>query len=162
MAASKTNKIFLGKKGKVHGPFTREEFEKLHTSGEIQNFTFIWDNDSQNWNPLEALPPPPDGQNTSSKTKNKGVSWSELHVVCHNFQNVVCGTLDSVTETGCDLLSEDAADYPMLALKCSTILNLMDPKQGKSINVKAMLFDVTRQDHKWVYRLRWDGIPSFS
>jgi hypothetical protein len=162
MSNAKLNKIFLGKKGKVYGPYTQDEFDKLHATGEIQTFTFVWHHDSQAWTPLEALPPPPEGVNTATHSRSKGISWTEIQAVCHNFQSIVCGTLDSITETGCNLLSDESSDYPMLALKCSAILNLMDPKHGKSINVKTQLFGVTRENHKWVYRLRWEGIPTFT
>ena len=54
--ASDAKKIYLGRKGKVFGPFSQPELESFRLSGEISYYRYIWDDASESWSPLE--PPP--------------------------------------------------------------------------------------------------------
>jgi hypothetical protein len=53
--------IYLGKEGKVFGPFSAEDINQLKFSGEYFKYSWIWDGSSPNWVPVNAPPPPPAG-----------------------------------------------------------------------------------------------------
>lgn len=148
-------KIYLGKHGKVHGPFSQPEIEELQNSGEIGNYVFIWDTDVDKWVTLESPPPSPEGKGQS----RRDTRWTEYKVVGHDFVNLISGRLEGVTEIGCEFLSEESADYPSFGLKSQIILNLMDPKTEKSMSVKTRISNVERRGGIWIYRLSWKERP---
>lgn len=53
-----TETHFLGKAGKIHGPFSKREFDQMIAEGKLGQFTWIWDWKERSWKTIE-LPPPP-------------------------------------------------------------------------------------------------------
>jgi len=84
-----------------------------------------------------------------------------IPVVCHDFRNIVTGTLREVTQTGCELVSNTHTTGPVFPQKAMIMLNLLDEKSGKSINVRARLVGAKRQEGTWTYRIRWPELPEF-
>jgi hypothetical protein len=155
--AANDKSIYLGRKGSVYGPFTVAELEQMHLNGDIERFTYIWDGESRAWRNIDPLPPTPGVR----APREDAPAWSRVEAVVHNFRDIVSGLLENVTDTGCDLISEDPADAPKLALKSSLVVNVIDPAKEKAMNVKASLSEISRRDGRWIYRLRWVHRPSF-
>jgi hypothetical protein len=88
-------------------------------------------------------------------------AMKEIPVVCHDFRSVVTGTLREITETGCELVSAQQTSGPVFPQKTKVLLNLLDEKSGRSVNVSARLTAAQRFDGKWVYRIRWPQVPEF-
>jgi hypothetical protein len=148
-------KIFLGKQGKIYGPFSRPEIETFQASGEIQNFVFIWDDSADQWHPLESPPPSPDGKASTRRASR----WSNLKAICHDFGHLVSGTLESVSEINCEFLSEEESDYPSLGTQSFVVLNLIDPKTERSVSIEARVTAVSRRARRWSYSLAWKERP---
>ncbi len=146
----KSDKHFLGRGGRVFGPFTAHELEALRASGELSRYTYEWDAHSHTWKNIDPHPPHP-----------RPEGFEKVEAICHNFDAVVAGTLTNVTDSGCVLLSRDPSDAPKLALNARLFLNVIDSSAKKGMNVEASLEDVSRTDGVWVYRLRWDKRPTF-
>ena len=64
-----------------------------------------------------------------------------------------------MTDSGCDLISHERSDTPGLGLGAMLVLNIIDPKHDKGMDVKAALAEVSRRDESWVYHLRWARRP---
>ena len=161
--SSTLNEVFLGKKGKVFGPYTREEFENLHATKKLEDFTYLWNSESESWTPLEAVPPHPHAKAEGKiKGAKRGLDWNALRAFCHNYIQGVGGRLEGVTETGCDLLVREGHDHPRFAQHVPLLLNLMDVEQGKSWNIKVTLSQSERRNDEFVYRMRWDKMPTLA
>jgi hypothetical protein len=182
--------IYLGKHGKIYGPFSGEEFEKFHETGKIYEFTWIWDESLNNWKSLDPAPTkkPPiyvdqvkaekqkdnvvslsaekalkdfDSENSSSEVKTTtSIEASGYQALCHNFRFAVSGEVSSMTETSCELKIELSAGR-VFPKNTDLLLNIYDPSSGKSVNVKAKLIDSVREGNNWLYHMRWQTRPDF-
>lgn len=158
---SQEKRTYLGKKGKIFGPFTQSEIQRLDQKGELETYSYIWAVDKETWVPLEAPPAHPEAP-SRGRSQQGGIDWSEIEAIGHNFVALMSGKLDRVTETGCDFLIDEADESPILALNSKIVLNMMDPKRGKALNVVTTLAHVAKKGSIWVYRLQWDQLPNFS
>lgn len=156
---AKENKpVYLGKGGRVFGPFLPEKMEALRLSGEIDGYTYQWDEAAREWKNLEPMPPAPGSTETR---RRDGGSLEMTEAVCHDHNALVVGVLENVGDAGCELVSHDHADAPKLGLNSTLVLNVLDGGGKKAMNVKALLSTVFRRDGAWVYRIRWAQRPSF-
>lgn len=151
--------MYLGKGGRVFGPFSEQEMEDLKLSAEIENYTYLWDDASGQWFNIDPLPPAPGTSEAAAADKNAGEISDEA--ICHNSQELVSGWLTQITDMGCELVSSNPSDTPELGINTSCVLNVMDAARRKAMNVKARLVESTRRDGHWVYRLRWAKRPAF-
>jgi hypothetical protein len=149
---------YLGKKGRSFGPFTLEQIKEFRLNGQIKNYSFLWNSETKAWRPIEPPPVPP--IEVDNHVEEKAPSWIGAEAVCHDFQEIVSGRLEHITDAGCDLICTDAQESPRLALDSSLLLNVFDPSSNRGINVKASLSEITRRDGVWIYHLRWSHRPS--
>jgi hypothetical protein len=89
------------------------------------------------------------------------MSQKEVPVVCHDFRSIVTGNIREISDTGCELVSSIQSTGPVFAQKANVLLNLLDEKTGRSVNVSARLTAVKRHEGKWTYRIRWSSLPDF-
>jgi hypothetical protein len=82
-------------------------------------------------------------------------------VICHDFRSIVSGRIREITDTGCELVSGVDTSGPIFPQKAQVLLNLLDEKSGKSVNVQARLTAAQRIEGQWVYRIRWSVKPEF-
>lgn len=150
---------YLGRGGRVYGPFTDEEIERLRLSAEIENYTYLWDEQSSQWRNIDPAPPHP---GTEDHESSHALANFGGEAICHNSKDMVAGQLENVGEGGCDLVSSDLSESPRLAVNSSLVLNVMDQTHRVAVNVRARLVESTRRAGKWVYRIRWARRPHFS
>jgi hypothetical protein len=81
--------------------------------------------------------------------------------ICHDFSSLVSGKLENISDLGCELVSHDHSDAPKLALNSALVLNVLDGKGEKAMNVRASVYEVSQHDGIWVYHIRWAHRPSF-
>ena len=164
--------IFLGKSGKITGPFNDDEISKMRSNGTIATYTWLWDTRSPGWNTLDPPPPPPAGVDVpiaplagiaplmqlipSVKEIPDPVS---IEAMCYDFRNVLAGKLCHVSEVGCELVGGDHRPLPVFSSNASVYLNLLDTDGGRGMSVVALLTDVKRQNGQWHYQLRWSHCP---
>jgi hypothetical protein len=159
MAAKETKTYFLGRGGRAHGPFTQEQYEKLRLSGDIDHYTYQWDDSAKDWVNLDPKPPTP-GAAPGTRRRNSS-SLENTEAVCHDRHEVVIGVLENVSDLGCELVSDEHCPGPKLGVNSPLVLNVTSASGEKAMNVRASLSSVERRDKAWVYRLRWAEIPSF-
>ncbi len=150
---SLSKKFYLGKKGKSFGPFTTAEIEAMRLSGELEAYSYLWNDSDQSWKTIEAAPPPP------GLTPAPQISEHQYEAICHDTNTIVSGALENVSESGCDLICRDNSDSPRLGVKALLMLNVLDNAGKKAVNVKASLSEIVRREKTWVYRLRWARLP---
>lgn len=162
--------IYLAHSGQTFGPFTQAQIAELKQSGEIFKYTSLWNPQSQQWEPL--APPPPSRQEAPApevaaapaRRRNTSLHSDKLDIIdvaCHDFRSVVLGRLRNVSERGCELHTEQNTPGPGLATRGGVFLNLLNTKNGKTVNVQAQVGGVKRQPSGWVYRIFWKELPPF-
>ncbi len=156
MANKETKIYYLGRGGRAHGPFTQVAFEKMRLSGEIDQYTYQWDESSKDW--LNLDPKPPAVGVTLPSKRRAGHSLENSEAVCHDRNEVVIGTLENISDAGCELVSDEHSAAPKLGLNSPLILNVTTGE--KAMNVRASLSSVEHRGNAWIYRLRWAEIPS--
>lgn len=156
--------IYLGKNGRVFGPFTQLEYQQMEQSGDLNTYRWIWNTQRKIWDPIDPPPPPVEatqGATSPGRSAPKArLKIENILAVCHDFHRVVSGKIAQATEAGCELITQDSKPSPSLATQSNVFLNLFDQKTGKSINVKAQLFGISRSQGGWTYRIRWNQCPS--
>jgi hypothetical protein len=187
----KTTKTYLGKAGKIYGPFTEQEMETMRSNGLIRDFVWIWVADAKTWKCLDipppapdeeeeaprastaasgasaastVTPPPPPGSARTAKpaaSSGKKRGWNKLHAICHDQMNVVTGTLAGVTETGCELIVTNSIEGQGLASHAQINITLVDLSDDRSMRVRARVVAVNRENGQWVYRLSWPEAPAW-
>jgi hypothetical protein len=150
--------IYFGRGGKAHGPFPAEKLEQLRLTGEIDQYTYLWDEASRQWRNLDPMPP---ALGSAPAKKRAGTSLEMTEAVCHDHCSMVTGTLENLTDAGCELVSHEHTVTPKLALHSPLVLNVTDPAGEQAMSVKASLSSVSRRDGAWVYCIRWAQLPSF-
>lgn len=155
-----SQQVYLGKLGKIFGPYTDGEIEALQTSGEIKNYSWIWAKGAKEWKPLDPMPPSPVANTKSGKSPGQSLSGS-FDAVIHDFRTVVTGKVEFMTETGCEVMVH-GGHSPQFPLRGNLVINLLEPDSGKTLNVRAKLLAVAPVKGKGlVYRFTWERQPDF-
>src|SRR5580765_515134 len=150
MSMAKDRGTYLGKQGKIYGPFDDEEMKRLRDTGEIQSYAYVWKAENDAWEPLELPPPPP-----KAIGKQSG-AVKALEALCYDsIRALVSGVLKNVSKNGCELVCKDEADSPSLAMRSLLKMNVLEPKTGKSVNMKVRVSESSRKDGCWIYHVRW-------
>ena len=159
---STTNPIYLGKNGKTFGPFSEDEFQQMMTDGRLVEFSWIWDPKKSSWKTLDQPPPVPvgDADLKPSKKAKDSLNWDSVQAILYNAHSMIEGKLQSVTETGCQLIcAHPSTEFSNGSLAS---LNLLDPKGEHSQKVIAKILAMERAaGGSWSYLLRWDSLPTF-
>lgn len=111
---------------------------------------------------IRDLQPPlrePQKERAEPKTQARtGRMQPDIQAICHNFRNVMSGSLARVTESGCEFISPHVSN-PGFGTRNEVLLNLLDPKTGRSMNVSATVRRVSRAQGSWIYLLDWEKCP---
>jgi hypothetical protein len=177
--------IYLAKAGVVSGPYTEKEIESMRSSGELTNYSWISKGGPSNWqalDPMPALPgeperaaapvaepprleaaqiePPRRASQPAPSRRSLRVADEVIEGVCHDYRSMVSGQIVQVTESGCELLVVEAeASSPKFTSQAKVYLNLLNSKNGNTIDIAAKLLGVTHSRQGWTYRLEWESVP---
>lgn len=147
--------VFLGKGGKVYGPFQKDEFDQMFADGTLSQYVWMWHWNTKSWKPIEAPPPPP-----PSGGIEKGMGCEEVQAICFDRFNLVSGKLECVTESGCELVSKVSETGMVFSLKSRAELRLLDQAKGKAtISAPVVVANTERRGEFLVFRLMWNEIP---
>jgi hypothetical protein len=98
-------------------------------------------------------------QAPASRMALRGYDVPGIEALCHDSRSVISGKLTQVTDSGCELVCSQNAVAPSFGTKSPVILNLLEPKTGRSMNVAARLSAVRRKDGNWSLKVLWNGCP---
>ncbi len=85
----------------------------------------------------------------------------EIPAICHDYKSIVSGRIREISENGCELVSSVQTPGPVFPQKTQVLLNLLDEKTGRSVNIQARLTRAQRCEGTWIYRIRWKALPEF-
>lgn len=175
--------IFLAKKGKITGPITLNEYEAMKASGQIEQFFWIWHADMRQWVPLDPPPAPIHAEDDDApaprvsahpaaiaaqaaaqvvqlkQPKIKFGSTEHIEVLCHDFRNIVQGSIQEPNALGFSLVTPEDLHAPKLGAQGKVMLNLLNKKSGQMTTVSAEVTGVARVGKSWSYQIRWGELP---
>lgn len=158
------NSCYLARSGQTYGPFNEEQIQSMRKSGEFENYTWFWDGKGSDWHAIDPPPPAPtQKESLKEKTEAKTQAWTgrlqpDIQAICHNFRNIMSGSLARVTENGCEFISPHAT-HPGFGTRNEVLLNLLDTRTGRSMNVSATIRRVSRAQGSWIYLIDWEKCP---
>lgn len=126
--------------------------EKLHSSGEIFNYTWLWEESKKCWSPID--PPPTRAPKAPESPKNQE-SQKPVEVICHNRFSLVSGLMRDWTESGCEIVSSQEGSAPPFAQHSSLTVNVLEDSGRSSRNIIGRLSNSYREGAHWVYRIRF-------
>ncbi|HLE01444.1 MAG TPA: hypothetical protein VJB59_14370 [Bdellovibrionota bacterium] len=158
-----STQIYLGKSGRAFGPYTQDEFDSMKTSGKLRDFSWTWNAKAKEWSPLDPAPPPlslstdtaAGGPAKSSKPVLRHDSILPLEAICHDRRSAISGQLRLASEHGCELISHHALSAPPFTEGSSILVNLLDPKSGRSMDTRARVDGIQQKAGSWHYKLSW-------
>lgn len=158
---------YLGKDGKTFGPYTEADLDKLNETGEIYEYTWIWESAESGWQPIQAPPPPPPAEPSPTLSAHLppqfqhagAVSTPEhFQVICHDKQNLISAQFSELSSSGGKLISRDFSDSLPPFIKGETIwLNILDARSQKTEKVGAKVLGFYRAGGHWEYEILWSS-----
>ena len=73
---------------------------------------------------------------------------------------VALADVDSISETGCNLICRDKNIGPIFSRKSNMIINFFREHDSRATNSIVRLVAVFRDAGKWVYQVKWKNPPS--
>ena len=152
----KHEQVFLGKNGKIFGPYQQCDYDQMLSNGSLTQFTWIWDWKGSTWKLLE-MPPPPISDN--SEQQERAIP---IQAVCFNMKDIMSGKLELITESGCILVAEKGSERLTFAPQSRVELNLYNIQSKKSVTVEASINTIDYKNRRWIYCLRWQQVPNIA
>lgn len=139
--------VYLGKGGRAYGPFDSTELKRLKDTGEIHQYTYLWNPVSSLWEPFDPPPPPPENLGQAA--------GAPLEAICHDsFSNILSGSVRFFKEGQGEFVTDDECDSPRFGKNASLMINTLKPN-GEANNIKAILGNALRIGGQWVYRFHF-------
>jgi hypothetical protein len=164
-------KYFLARSGETFGPYDQRELGRLRESGAYRGYTWFWDPAHPGWQAIDPAPAapriapesaPPPAATATATAAHPAVplrSFPGISALCLGPHAIQAGTLQKVTDGGCEFVSDTEGSAAAFAIQCLVRLNLADPT-GRSMNVQARVGSVYRRNGRWHLRLNWQGCPA--
>lgn len=144
---------YLAKNGIISGPFTQDELIKLKSSGEMGNYSWMWQG---KWLPTDPAPLEDPSLLDQSISKITEVN-SAISGVCHDFKKAISGTLSEVTARGCVMTTGETQvrfqENSMLHM------NMLIEKTKQSMNFQVRFQRQVKTEQGWNYYLQWSQVP---
>lgn len=152
------SQIYLGKNGKVFGPFSASEYQQLSLQGNLSQYTWIWDWTSEQWKVIET-PPAPLKLDKATLELQKNII-----AVCFNHSQLLRGRIELMTDDGCFFVLDSSGRKleHFFALKSTLELNLFSEHTQKSTHARVSLEAIKLNSNHQVFQLKWLEKPIIS
>lgn len=173
MKSTNNKTIYLGKEGKLFGPYSEDQLDSMKTSGEYSQYSWLWEDRADGWLPINPPPMPPSDPTENYELKPKPqkqmqsppsrelpAAVARLQAICHDNQSIISGSPTRLTRDTIFLASSDfASSLPPFGKGSRVWLNLLDEASGKTENVQAVIHGMARRNGGWEYEMKWDRAP---
>ncbi len=164
---ARVGSIYLGRKGKIFGPYSFQEITEMEKTGQIDNYTWICRDLTRGWEPTSSAPPLPTPvpahtlDLTSGATPAK-VDVSELLALCHDKRIIFSGKIKDVSPKGCCFVQTRplAASMPLVSEGLKVVLSLLNTQSSQTEAVDAWVEGIAQKSGHWEYYLNWNQTPT--
>lgn len=149
---------YLFKSGKIVGPVSQSKFDSLTASGEILNYSWLIEENNQQWMPIDAMPSENPFQATQKTLGKRTVTGTFMH-----FRNPLMGLVKGIHSYGLELFldHEQARKSKIGGLKAnSTVqINLLDETNEQYINTEVLFQNAEPTEQGMILRFGWSALP---
>ncbi len=144
--------VFLGKAGKVCGPFTATKLKRMELSGELREYSWIWEN---GWRPLDAAPQAaPDLDAYRPKMTSKAV-----RAICFDGRESVSGVLSQVSKVGCHFTVSSQSRLALKKRDSRLMLSLLEELSLQVAQVEIVFLGAEKEAEGWRCFFGWGAVP---
>ena len=149
-------RYYLFKAGRLVGPLTGAKVEELRQSKKILEYTWIMDETSQTWTPIDTMPKENPFQATLSTLKERSLSGAFL------WRDQTCsGAIKGIHSFGLEmLLPTGNSSAQKLQSNSVHVLNLVDETNLKGANTEVIYQGQEKTDEGTLLRFSWREAPS--
>jgi hypothetical protein len=153
MDAKKT-RIYLFKAGRLIGPVSAQKVEELRKSKEIYQYSWMMDEDSQRWTPIDEMPKENPFQASMTTLKERVLSGAFL-----NRTSPVTGIVRGLHSFGVELFIS-GTKAPPLNERSTYLMNLIDETNLKSTNAQVTYQSQEKTTDGILLRFNWRDEPT--
>jgi hypothetical protein len=148
--------IFLGRNGKIEGPFTENDLKRFELSGRMTDYSWIIRHGENAWTLLENPPPLP-----HFGTSPQPIFLKDM--ILHDFHQFTEGSLTELSELQalvyCAGVRPDEK-FRGFAPGSKVLINLIEPHSKKEMNIETRLSSQVWKNDGLYLCLDWEKIPS--
>ena len=148
------NRFYLFRAGRLVGPVGPEKVESLRKSKEIFHYSWIMDEETQRWVPIDSMPSENPFQASLSTLKERTLSGAFL-----NRAHPVTGVIKGMHSFGIELLVEGTKSQA-IADHSAHLLNLIDETNSKSTNAEVIYQGQEKTSEGILLRFTWREGPT--
>ncbi|MBC7397256.1 MAG: hypothetical protein H7333_07410 [Bdellovibrionales bacterium] len=153
---SKPNRYYLFKAGRLVGPVTGTKIEELRVSKEILRYSWIMDETSQSWSPIDTMPTENPFEATLATLKERTLSGAFVYR-----DLPFTGEVKGIHSFGLELmLPKDNRSVNHIQNNSVHLLNLIDETNLKSSNAEVIFQGIEKLTEGSLLRFIWRDAPT--
>ncbi len=148
-------RYYLFKAGRLVGPLTGAKVDELRQSKKILEFSWIMDETTQTWAPIDQMPKENPFQATLSSLKERTLSGAVLWR-----DQTLLGSIKGIHSFGLELLVTGNSSAQKLTQNSVHTLNLIDETNQKGSNSEVIYQGHEKTEEGILLRFSWRDAPS--
>jgi hypothetical protein len=151
---SNSNRYYLFKAGRLVGPLTAEKIDEMRANGQINQYSWMMDEQKQVWAPVEAMPKENPFQASLASLKERVLSGAFIHRGIP-----LTGVVKAIHTYGLEILLETASPGGLNS-RVPIRLNLVDETHFKASNAEVLFQNMEKTAQGVLLRFSWKDLPS--
>jgi len=153
---STQNRYYLFKAGKLTGPLSSSKVEELRSSGKLSHYSWMMDESTQTWSPIETMPTENPFQASLQTLKERILSGAFQHR-----GKALTGIVKGMHSFGLEILMpKESREWNGLSTSSPVVLNLVDETHLKASNTKVTFQSAEPTSEGTVLRFSWHDAPA--
>ena len=148
---SNQNRYYLFKSGKLTGPLSQSKIEEMRSNGKILTYSWMMDETTQTWSPIEGMPTENPFQASLQTLKERILSGAFQHR-----GKALSGIVKGMHSFGLEILMpKESRDWNGLSTSAPLLLNLVDETHLKTSNAKVTFQAAEATSEGTLLRFSW-------
>jgi|GEM_PF-2145969 len=153
---STQNRYYLFKAGKLTGPISQSKIEELRSTGKLLQYSWIMDETTQSWSPIEGMPKENPFQASLQTLKERILSGA-----FHHRGKALTGVVKGMHSFGLEILMpRESREWNGLSTTLPMTLNLVDETHLKTSNAKVTFQAAEATGEGTILRFSWIDSPA--
>ena len=153
---SNPSRYYLFKAGRLTGPLSASKIEEMRADGKLDQYSWMMDEASQAWTPIEGMPKENPFQSSLQTLKERTLSGAFIHR-----GKALAGVIKGMHAFGLEiLLPKESREWNGLSTTAAMLLNLVDETHLKSSNTKVIFQSAEPTPEGTLLRFSWQDSPA--
>jgi hypothetical protein len=110
--------------------------------------------------PAEVAPTPKVSQPAFKETRIAKAKDDAYRAILFDGRNAVTAWVSEASAEGCEIRATEHGSDPYFVHKAKAMIHLHEVATGRTSKIQVSVSDVFREDHHWVYKVRWTSVPA--